>query len=80
MHRAHLAPVGVQFLGDQRRQARERPLPELDVLRQDGHRVVGADLDEDVHRGARAAGLDAMESPMTSPAPLRKARRVVFTW
>ncbi len=53
MHGAHLAPVGVQFLGDQRGEAGEGPLAEFDVLGQDRHRVVGADLDEGVHRRKR---------------------------
>ena len=68
MHGAHLAPVGVQFLGDQRGEAGEGSLAHLDVLAQDRHRVVGADLDEGVHDRQRivAAAVGALEPPARS--------------
>jgi hypothetical protein len=45
---AHLRPVGIEFFGDEGGKAGERPLPEFDVLGQDGDGVVGADTDEGI--------------------------------
>lgn len=93
MDGAHLAPVGIELFGDQRRKAGERSLAEFDVLGEHRHRVVGADLDEGVHRGERwiapalHAGrcggehLGAIAMPMTRPEPARKPRRVaLISW
>ena len=65
MHRPHLAPVRVQFLGNQRGEAGKGPLSHFDVLAQDRHRVVGSDLDECVHDRQRivAAAIGSPEDP-----------------
>ena len=44
----HLRPRGIEFLGDQRRQAGVHALPHLEVLDDDGHRVVAADAQEGI--------------------------------
>jgi hypothetical protein len=47
---AHLRPVGIELLGDERGQAGEISLPHLVVLADDGDEVVGADAQERVRR------------------------------
>ena len=51
-------PVGVELLGDERRQAGKGSLAELDVLDEDGDGIVRADPHESVHghRGGLAGG------------------------
>ncbi len=51
-----LRPGAAEFLGDERRQAGERTLPELDVLDDDGDAIVGADAHESVGGERRRAG------------------------
>ncbi|OWK22853.1 hypothetical protein AJ87_37750 [Rhizobium yanglingense] len=90
MHRAHLPPISIEFFSDQRRKAGKRPLAEFDMLGEDRHRVVVADLHEGVeHRkriiaagltpvtAARAGILGVSANPITRPLPARNARRVV---
>ncbi len=56
---AHLRPIRIELFGDECRQTRERPLPELDVLGEHRDGVIGADADEGVRReGGRAAWLE----------------------
>ncbi|MCY1282334.1 hypothetical protein D9M70_311670 [compost metagenome] len=45
---AHLAPVGIQFLGQQGGQAGVGPLPHLHMLGEDGHAAIAGDTDEGV--------------------------------
>ena len=52
----HLRPVGVEFLGHDGCKAGERPLPELDMFRQNCDGVVGCDPDEGVGREYRRRG------------------------
>jgi hypothetical protein len=53
MFEAHLAPVGVDLLGDDGREAGRDALTEFDVAQVDGDRVVGPDADIIAQRGER---------------------------
>ena len=45
---AHLVPVRIEFLGDERRQAGKGTLPHFDMLDENGHEIVGADAHESI--------------------------------
>ena len=46
MHRAHLAPVGVQFLGQDHGQGGQHTLAELQAVDGDGHRAIWGNVHE----------------------------------
>jgi hypothetical protein len=70
----HLGPVGVELFGDERGEAGERALAELDMLDQHRHRVIGGDPDEGVRREAGTdAGLEYLRCARLRPAGLRQA-------
>lgn len=81
---ANQLPIGIEFLGDDGRKARVGTLPHLDMLGDDGDRIVGADAQERIrheHRprgsrtGGRTDGASSGDGPLESDGESRHRGR-----